>query len=719
MFETKTPDPNTPPLVNPTVYKPKTSPNTPFITNGAKEVYTKKEYPPKNNPPQTQGFQGLKLEQPSFKLELYNQPAETKPPIPTYPFNLFTPNMQGIDRNLQHLYAPTSASSYGPNVNVPVQKVYNITLPGIAGGHNEASTILEVALPGKDHRFTSNTLGERLKMFEYVRQILVSVNDGENIGTDSSCKGHRNLMSYIKIMELNPNYYSTTQKNPYKGLPYGMLLFRSCFPIKLDQVSNKTICAKNSIGLNIRLYSLTLAEYYSHYLKQNIYKKYDVWRELIYYEYVRENIIRTMQSPNFTLLYAYFNSLNRNIDYFSLKKSTLTQKILLTLEYKIFERLNNIKYKVRPPNIADPDRPCAPNSPTNPCDPNNVILDPNTLLSKNPAEIKLPDEIDPNLQKYSGNLLIVLTEAPHHNLYQWASRIYEKEGIVQKMISHGYHDENVWMGILFQIVSALYVMQLHGLYISNMTIEDNIYIKDLQLEGNIIGYWKYIINGISYYIPNRGYLVMIDSNFKDLIPDNRASNPVIKRCFKIEAPALYGESADPDIQNKIYQNYRNIINTNSFGKDLTQNELTKPPPAVMNMISKMMEDTTETDLSKVIFKHFRNFLNNRIGTYLKKDIEVSNIRAPTESFKPGEMLALTEAKDTYRWAMYSGTGTSNKEKVLIKEKHDSIDIIEIEVDKNNLQQYSPTEKIEQNSSGLETKLSTDDLAETYIINSQK
>ena len=211
----------------------------------------------------------------------------------------------------------------------------------------------------------------------------------------------------------------------------------------------------------------------SYKFRQLVYKEYDVWRELAYYEYVRENILKKKQSPNFPILYAFFLSPNRNINFFSLKKGTLTQKDLLSKEYQEFVMRHMLFTDGKP--ASDLIRPL-----TLPEAAKKVIA-------------KLPDEIDPALQLYSGTTLILITEAPHHNLYQWASRIYEKEGIVEKMISHGFHDENVWIGVLFQIVAALYVMQVHGIYMRNMTIEDNVYIKDLQNYGKAMGYWKYII----------------------------------------------------------------------------------------------------------------------------------------------------------------------------------------------------------------------------------
>ena len=88
---------------------------------------------------------------------------------------------------------------------------------------------------------------------------------------------------------------------------------------------------------------------------------------------------------------------------------------------------------------------------------------------------KLPDEVDPILQVYSGYMMIMITEAPHYNLYKWTSRNYDQKGIVYKMTRHGYHSANIWYSLLFQILAGLYVMQIHGIYMRNMSIRDNIY----------------------------------------------------------------------------------------------------------------------------------------------------------------------------------------------------------------------------------------------------
>uniref|UniRef100_A0A6G6AC37 Uncharacterized protein n=1 Tax=Borely moumouvirus TaxID=2712067 RepID=A0A6G6AC37_9VIRU len=588
----------------------------------------------------------------------------------------------------QNLFAPTSAISYGPNVRMPVQQVYNINLPGPTGtGHAMADIIYENYLPGKDAKFTSTTIGERLQMWDYVRQILIRINDGEDISIDSG--GHNNLMSYIKFMELNPNYYSPISNNPYRGLPYGLLIYRSCFPIRLNQNSQSVGCAKNSMGLNIRLYALTSAEYFSYKFRQSFFIEYDVWRELAYYEYVRENIIKKKQSPNFPLLYAFFMSPNKNIDFYSLKKGCLTQKDLLTKEYQNFVKMHT----------------------TFPTD--MTIREYNRPMETGRNITKLPDEIDPSLQLYSGTTLILITEAPHSNLYQWASRIYEKDGIVRKMISDGFYDEKIWLSVLFQIVSALYVLQIHGIYIRNMTIQDNVYIKDLQSSGRAMGYWKYVIEGVPYYIPNYGYLVFIDTNFKDIIPENRIIEQC-KRQYKIYTCDIFGKKYNSQtIKNKIFQNYRNIVNTNSFSKEHTQNNVMRPPESVMRLIDVMMNDP-ETDIGKVIFKYFRNFMNNRIGTLLRRDTEVPNIREVTSQFTNGELAVEVLEDQLYRWCMVVNTKNDGVVEIVTKDNPKSGDYITKEVRIETLKKYSQYETVEQNST-QDVNLSENDLLETYIV----
>lgn len=644
--------------------------------------------------------------QPTFKLEMFAPPQEPVRPVGIYDRYMPLVKIPGVPDKFSpslfpYIYAPSSVTSWGPAVKMPMQQVYNITLPGPTGAHVQMSKIYENVLPGKDNKFTSTTIGERVQMYDYVRQIFVKINDGEDMSLDSD--GQNSLMSYIKFMELNPNYYSPINVNPYKGLPFGLLIYRSCFPIRVDQASDTVTCAKNSFGLNIRLYALSYAEYYSYKFRQIIYKEYDVWRELAYYEYVRENIIKKRQSPNFPILYAFFLSPNKTIDFFSLKKACLTQKDMLTKQYQKFVEIHTLFSSVQ--KSSDIIRPI-----TLPDAAKKVIA-------------KLPDEIDPALQTYSGTTLILITEAPHHNLYQWASRKYETEGIIKKMISHGYHDERVWFVIIFQIIAALYIMQIHGIYIRNMTIEDNVYIKDLQTYGKAAGYWKYVIDGISYYIPNYGYIVFIDSNFKDIIPQTTTVDRC-KREYKIYTSNIFGKKYSiTDIRNKVYENYRNIINTNAFTKEHTQNNVTRPPECIMKLLESMMNDP-ETNLGKILSKYFRPVMNNRIGTLLRKDTEIPNIRDTTKQFSRGEMAIEVLEEDLYRWCLISYIKDNGIIEIITRDhtktdctKNDQYncgDFITKDIRIERLKQYAASQKFDQNMSN-DVNLSEEELLETYMV----
>jgi len=684
-------------LVIPEITKTRTIPNNPFTTNTAKEVYAKNKPYQKQEAPMQPGQ--------TLKLEVFNPPPEqaTNPSMPYQPYML-----SGLNPTLQQLFSPTSVPTYGPNVQIPMQKVYQINMPGPSGDHVQMRRIYENVLPGKDNRYTFVTLGERLKMYDYVRQILVKMYDGEEISLDSD--GQRSLMSQIKYLHLNPNYYSTVNKNPYAGLPFGLLIYNSCFPIKMDKPSQSIICAKDSIGLNIRLYSLSLAEYLSHKLRQPIYKCYDVWRELIYYEYMREYILKKKKSPNFILMYTFFMSANAKIDFYALKKGCLTQKDMLTDAYRRF-RDNHIPV-IAAPVVAKgqplPPRPGAPATPAKlDCQKTKLMINGEYL----------PDEIDPLLQKFSCRTLIVITEAPQHNLYQWSSMIYEQDGIVSKMISHGYHDENVWLSVLFQITSALYVLQKEGIYLKDMSIEDNVYIKDLQSGGYMMGYWIYVIDGISYYVPNYGYLVLIDSNFKDLVP-NTAALTQSPRQYKILSSANMFNKKDAvdEIEDKVFQNYRNIINTNAFTKDNTKNNVLRPPESICKLIDRMTVDQSTKKINEVILKHFGGLMNNRIGTYLKKD-EIANIRSITGTFKKGELAIQTIDSETYKWVLIAADKVDATGAIgtIQRSTPESNDFVHIAVQQSSLKQYSHSEKIEQNYIGTDAVFSEDKLLETYVM----
>jgi hypothetical protein len=678
------PQSQTQPYIGPTpssttVVNTRNTPNNPYISNDNRQTYQKNNssqvpFRPQKLPPNVE----LK---PQVKLEVF-QP-QLPPEKPTYNYPLYGQNIG------PNTFIPTSVYNPMPNLQLPVQKIFNITMPNPTGsGHVQMNQIYESVLPGKDYSFTFATLGERLSLYHYLRQIFFKRYDG----IETSLDGRNNsILSYIKLLDINQLGYSNLTNNPYKILPYGLLVYKSCYPVRYDEISSVT-CQRQSTGINLRIYSLSHAEYCLYKCRNPLYLAYDVWRELAYYEYVREEILKKKICPNFVMLYGFNFCSNRNIDFFKLKQQQLTQKDMITLGYQRFITCHTHKIL------------------------QNIIHDFETALLQGRITT-LPDESDPNLQAYSGNCLILMTEAPTNNMYSWGSRIYDSYGVVKKMISNGYYNDKIWQSIIFQLMAAMYVMYINGLYLRDMTIADNVYIKDLYAEGNVIGYWKYIIDGIDYYIPNYGYMVMIDTNYKDIIIDTQVMQPT-KRQYKFYANNMFGKNyREQDLNNLIMKNFKNLLSTNNFSTEQALNDINRPSESIMKLLSRINNDTS-TSIGDIIFNNMTMFLNNRIGTYLKKDIETVNIRNENyRKFKRGDLVIHEIGDQMYIWAMYIGevAGSPGSVTIATKDNPTLPDIIVKQILVENLRQYSPSETVEQNFKPTEDRLSESDLLETYII----
>ena len=93
-------------------------------------------------------------------------------------------------------------------------------------------------------------------------------------------------------MDLNPYNSHRFSLNPYKGLPKGFLLYRSCYPIRRDERQDtNVICAPESTGINVRIYKLTEGAYLVNKLSNILdYTDFDEWREISFYEFIREKL---------------------------------------------------------------------------------------------------------------------------------------------------------------------------------------------------------------------------------------------------------------------------------------------------------------------------------------------------------------------------------------------------------------------------------------------
>jgi hypothetical protein len=234
-----------------------------------------------------------------------------------------------------------------PNMFYPIVKNYTINVdnPLTSNQLDVVNAVYQDYLePSQIGTFNKNAnLDSRLTIYNIIRNFIIEKIDGKEI--DLANKNQRSILSYIKIIEANPNHYSTITNNPYKTNPFDIIVIKSGYPIKYKP--GAITLSDNNVELNMRLYRLDNAEYY--YPVIEYLKEIDLipWRELLYYKYVLHNVIEPKVSPHFVFLYGYL--MNRNkINYESLNRQRedparyLSYKLHKKEKYKILVEQNEL-----------------------------------------------------------------------------------------------------------------------------------------------------------------------------------------------------------------------------------------------------------------------------------------------------------------------------------------------------------------------------------------
>jgi hypothetical protein len=249
-----------------------------------------------------------------------------------------------------------------------------------------------------------------------------------------------------------------------------------------------------------------------------------------------------------------------------------------------------------------------------------------------------------------------------------------------------------------------------------MTMEDSFCIKDVNIYNQTNKFWVYTVNNINYYVPNAGYLFMIDHNYRD---NTKASER------KILSEQLFGDK-EKDIYEKIYENLEKCINVSNFINDMVIPDKSK------SIIDKIHNDignstfktafttasTTSGNALKIyeetiIHKYLGKFMNNRISKPLR-DLEKIYINKDDISpFRPGELVIYEESYDKYVIMLYLEIVTTNFYKCITK-KGDDVEIRN-DIDKTRLYHYSNSEEIKQDIVIGDSGFTIDNLIETYII----
>lgn len=543
---------------------------------------------------------------PTATINLYPPSPPQKPTgiklasSPYLPFSLSDLNPSGFPK-LYNPYGPELNSQYynpGGEHAIPIGfiKNYNIFADNIKDYQTKYLPIIyEDSIPMRGAKHELTTLSERILLYEYIKNNLVSYEEGEE-----GCLNHNggiNLLRQLKYLSPHPVNYNILYTNPLQGLRKGIRIYRSCYPITTDR-ANKTLCQKGGLSLHIRFYNKS---YFDIELlpKQSpdINKMSDMKRELEFYRWIRANILLKKVCPNFIMIYTYNNCLSCNEPFNELDKSKI----------------------VRP------------------------MPSPFTQNMK-PKEF-LKSTILPKLDK---QCLVVITEGANMNILEWMTntREYAFNKKTQKNI--GYYPANVWYSIYFQIFAALYTLHKNNIYIKNFGY-DNIWIKQIPK----VGYWKYIINNIPYYVHNHGWLVLIDCSFKSNIADIKLPS--------IISNSLFGED-DSNIKNvpSIKEMWKQIINDDPFGRGLVNASVRLPPKEILNIIKKASDFLqNDNNIDDIFLECMNIYLHNRISTsfnhYEQKTVDNNSEYIDLINYNKGELVCyINDLQQKQQFALYLG-----------------------------------------------------------------
>lgn len=613
---------------------------------------------------------------------------------------------------------PNYASNYPLGTIQPQMNVVNQLVIGDQNpyqNHGFINMVYEDALPIKHLPNSIATIQERSTLSNFIRAIILRGKDGNVVPFKN---GDNNIFDRIKTTTLNPYHTPTTtvRDNPYSSLPKNMLIYRSCYPIKRDETASmgKT-CSRDSIGMNIRIYRVTPQELEGIRNDPKVFDVFtsEVWRDIIYYEYIRENIIKPKICPNFAMMFGYSVCNDSDID---------------------FEQINSFIS-----GIPFAHRKSA-----------------STL--KNPI----------NKNAYNNDILTSFTESPTYNIMKWATPEYVNIGTTRNMVRTGFHPDDIWISVLFQLMAGLSTLLRHNIYINDFNLLDNVYIKDLPNVGAVTSYWKYMISNIGFYVPNYGFIVMIDSKFKDLQQQgitigtqqktykmsgrpypphtqneqneitDKIINSIIKAFDQTNFTSISGVIPPSSDVLKLIDNIKQWFiqeNTKLNAGQFVQPPIVpplpanvQPPPATqvphMPIRTQSIYDKKKNLMLNCIVRFIGRYVHNRVGSLVSKQEHDDAISST--SFNNGDFVIYQDAQNDERFGIYMRQSTTNHgfDDVVtrnISSNNATIgnvvmnEIVTMQIQHGSIKTYPRTLQLRQTYKAVEAKLDETDLLETYTL----
>jgi len=634
---------------------------SPFVTNERREI-------------NRQRYDENPIREPAVLLEqkIYDtsQKQAPKSQFPQ-PFVPLYDNTNGMISNL----LPYNNIANQP----PIQKVYNVTLANPLGNYTTLNRINEDMLPGDPRAFTALTVYERLQLINYLRNTIINKTDGEEMNITG---GDNSLLSYLKVLDLNPY----NRGNPIAKLSKDFILYRAAYPIRLDEKTKMVALAKNTMGMNVRMYKLSIGALQGDTINPTINRHdFDVWREIDYYYWVKSELLSKKIAPNFIAPILYKIDTKSNIDWEKLERiklnsnSTINFNDMVTRENRINNRLN---YSFGIETGAGLGPRATVNS-------NNVVENPSNLTAD------------------SKKTLILLTEAPTTSIIKWASSDYEPFGTKRIMVATGYHNDDVWKSILFQLVYIFSVLQEKEIFIPNISLDRNFFIKDIFSDSNAMGSWIYRINNVDYYIPNYGYILQFDSSYGDPTDEERPryDHKIFSNMFRD------GPIENKSIKYNILEQFKTFMIASNFITAISNN--VKISENTLELIKKI-RDSININISDIFSSDlFIDFVHNRAGTLLLKSEKenINNMSRP--NFNKGKLMVCETRNQEYKWVVYFGDGTNNFKKRIITKDDNNNNMI-IEVFNSSLFGYPESERVLPDST-KQFKYDDNHIYETYTL----
>lgn len=588
--------------------------------------------------------------------------------------------------------------------------------------------------------------------------------------------GLSKIFSKIKSLKLNPNFEGND------NMPKDFMIFKSCYPIRRTDLN--VTCSKSSQSVNLRIYKTpfktetkTTAD--GSYEKiQEIPGSSHIDNELNYYMQIN-NIIKSKESPNFPICYGIVKNIYDKTIEFEPKKPTalkitesddkydiqmknMIDTTKLAYEYlkeyilknhpevdkmKMEENTNKLikaieevftTYSSVYSKTTDKERILRYKRSTtskmkryldrlfkvfNFRDFEKWKLERTTSEPKSVETIKLLNSDGELVDVHKSELNFVITfslcESPDWSYKEWTSPQTIRQYGVAKMIESGWHTDEEKEIFTFQLLYALLVMLKNKIYIPNFGI-NNIFIKKIKTSDMQTKLFVYEIDGIKYYIPNKGFYVMIDQRYAtndiNKVDQYYNNDPINNNNVSISIDNT-NTKYDISIANMI-RNFHNtvLINTSYFYREkIDSGSLNNEADIAVYDIDDFLPY-----IRNLIIHSFMKYANNRNGTIISADefrLINGNIK-PLIDYKCGELVLESIDNNTrYRIAQIVDLPDINSDAVAIQTRDkDNKMIIR---DKQIIELYS----VKNNSFFRQIKdkyiRSDDNIIETYSISTAK